>query len=344
VTAVPTGIALLVEWQAQLDRPVVTAEEGLRLVVPPGRPLRDVARELGARGTLANPDLITWATHLTGQARRIQAGEYQFRAGTTLRELLHDLLTGRVLQHSVTIVEGWRYTQLLDALRAHPTVVGTLQGLTDEEVMARIGAPGLHPEGRFLPETYFFPRGTTDVEILQRAFRQMASRLAEAWELRAPGLPIDRPEQALVLASIVEKETGDRAERPRVAGVLVRRLQRGMPLQVDATVIYGLGARFDGDLRRADLAADTPYNTYVRRGLPPTPIALPGVEAIRAAVQPERGNALYFVARGDGTHQFSDSLEEHNRAVARYQLRGARGRSADDERARTEGTAPDPRP
>jgi UPF0755 protein len=195
--------------------------------------------------------------------------------------------------------------------------------------MARLGAPGVHPEGRFLPETYFFPRGTSDLEVLRRAHRAMGRLLAQAWAERVPGLPLETPDEALVLASIVEKETGMAAERPQVAGVLLRRLERGMPLQADPTVIYGLGAGFDGDLRREDLRRDSPYNTYLRGGLPPTPIALPGRDAIRATLNPDRGSALYFVARGDGTHHFSATFEEHRRAVARYQLARTQEPAAD---------------
>ena len=329
LTAVVTGLALRLEWQASLARPLAVPADGPRLVVAPGRPLRAVALELETRGVLANPQLLIVATHLTGEAKRIQAGEYQIVPSATLGDLLQDLLRGRVVQYSLTVIEGWTFGQLLDALRRHEALTQTLQGQPAEAVMERIGAPGVHPEGRFLPETYRFTRGTTDLEVLQRAYRQMSELLAQTWAGRAPDLPLASPDEALVLASIVEKEAAEPLERPRVAGVLVRRLARGMRLQADPTVIYGLGERFDGDLRRQDLLTDTPYNTYTRRGLPPTPIALPGRAALFAVVRPEAGNALYFVARGDGTHQFSDSLEEHRRAVARYQRRLDRPRAAE---------------
>jgi len=218
-------------------------------------------------------------------------------------------------------VEGWTFPYVLEAVRRHGAIRETLAGLSPEVVMERIGEPGVHPEGRFLPETYLFPRGTTDVEVLRRAYRDMATLLAQAWQGREAQVRLKTPDEALVLASIIEKETGQPAERPRIAGVLLRRLQRGMPLQVDPTVIYGLGDRFDGNLRRQDLARDTPYNTYLRPGLPPTPIAMPGRASIQAALHPEEGASLFYVARGDGSHVFSVSLEEHQRAVARYQLR-----------------------
>jgi UPF0755 protein len=325
LTAALGGLALVHEWRVSLARPLAVPAGGLHLLVPPGRSLRAVALELQARGALANPQLVVLATHLTGQATGIRAGEYRVQPGTTLGGLLQDLQRGRVVQHALTVIEGWSFAQLLAAVGRHEAVTQTLGGQPREAIMAGIGAPGVHPEGRFLPETYFFPRGTTDVEVLQRAYRHMAAFLAEAWAERAPDLVLESPDQALVLASIVEKESAVPAERARVAGVFLRRLARGMPLQADPTVIYGLGDRFDGDLRRQDLLTDTPYNTYVRRGLPPTPIALPGRAAIRATVRPEPGSALYFVARGDGTHQFSDSLQEHQQAVARYQRRAVNG-------------------
>jgi UPF0755 protein len=320
LTALPTTLALVTEWRASLERRLALPEEGLPLVIQPGRPFRDVVQELHARGVVPNPELLLLATRLGGEASRIQAGEYAIRPGTTLGDLLHTLVSGGVVQHALTVVEGWTFRQLLAALRSHPAIASEVGGLPDGEIMARLGAPDLHPEGRFLPETYFFPRDTSDLEVLRRAHRAMSRLLAQVWAERAPGLPLETPDEALVLASIVEKETGVAAERPQVAGVLLRRLERGMLLQADPTVIYGLGAAFSGDLRREDLRRDTRYNTYVRRGLPPTPIALPGRDAIRATLYPEQGSALYFVARGDGTHHFSASLDEHRRAVARYQL------------------------
>ena len=219
------------------------------------------------------------------------------------------------------MVEGWTFQQLRQALSEHPKIAHTLGALSDAEIMARLGRPGEHPEGRFFPDTYHFPIGTSDEAFLRRALAAMDQRLNHVWSQRRSDLPFNDPYQALILASIIEKETRLPAERPTIAGVLARRLRKGMPLQTDPTVIYGLGQAFSGNLRRQDLLADTPYNTYTRKGLPPTPIALPGEGALAAAVNPTSGDALYFVATGEGGHAFSATLEEHNRAVRRYQLK-----------------------
>jgi UPF0755 protein len=258
---------------------------------------------------------------LDPRSRRLQAGEYRIEAGTTPGGLLALFSSGRVIQYPVTLIEGWTFRQVLDALAGLEYLEQTLSGTSDAAIMARLGRPDLHPEGRFLPDTYLFPRGTPDVQVLQRALAAMDEVLAAEWAQRGPDLPLGSPDEALVLASIVEKETGLAEERAAIAGVFVRRLRKGMLLQTDPTVIYGLGEAFDGDLRRRDLSADTPYNTYVHPGLPPTPIAMPGRDSIRAALHPADGASLYFVARGDGSHQFSTTLQEHNRAVRKYQLK-----------------------
>jgi UPF0755 protein len=324
------------EWRAALDRPLALPGAGLTYVVAAGQGVGDVARDLHGRGVLPAPYWLEWSARLGGEAARLKAGEYFLPAGTTPRGLLKTLVAGRVVQHSLTLVEGWTFAQVLEAVRRHDAIRETLTGLSPEAVMDRIGSPGVHPEGRFLPETYFFPRGTTDIEVLRRAYRDMATFLARAWQGRDARVRLKTPDEALVLASIIEKETAQPAERPRVAGVLLRRLQRGMLLQVDPTVIYGLGEQYDGNLRRQDLARDTPYNTYLRAGLPPTPIAMPGGASIQAALNPEEGGELFYVARGDGSHQFSVSLEEHQRAVAHYQLR----RSPDRVESRSSGAGP----
>jgi UPF0755 protein len=225
-----------------------------------------------------------------------------------------------VVQYPLTLVEGWTFRQVMEALQADERLEHLIEDPSAEAVMARLGRRGVHPEGRFFPDTYHFTRGSSDLDILKRAHAAMERVLAEEWEARADGLPIESPDEALILASIIEKETGLASERAEIAGVFVRRLRLGMRLQTDPTVIYGLGDDFDGNLRRADLRNDHPYNTYVHAGLPPTPIALPGREAIRAALNPADGETLYFVARGDGSHAFSVTLEEHNRAVRKYQL------------------------
>jgi UPF0755 protein len=264
---------------------------------------------------------LQWMAWISGRAAQLKAGEYRLNPGLTPSGLLDLLVSGRVVQYPLTVIEGWTFRQLLAAVREHEALRQTLEGLDDLTVMAALGKPGEYPEGRFFPDTYLFPRGTTDADFLLRAYRRMAAVLDEAWRQRAAGLPLKDPYQALVLASIVEKESGVAGERPQIAGVFVRRLQKGMKLQADPTVIYGIGERFDGNLRRSDLETDTPYNSYTRTGLPPTPICLPSRAAIQAVLAPGGGNDLYFVARGDGSHQFSASLEEHQRAVNQFQRR-----------------------
>ena len=235
--------------------------------------------------------------------------------------LLSHMVAGNTKSFSVTFVEGMRFDDMLRILADTPHITSVLTGLDHQEIMRRVGQPEQHPEGQFFPATYDFGHGSEDITILRRAYQRMRRELADAWRERDPELPYETPDEALVMASIIEKETGLASERAEIAGVFVRRLRRGMKLQTDPTVIYGLGAAFDGNLRRADLRRDTPYNTYTRHGLPPTPIALPGADAIHAALHPAPGNSLFFVARGDGSHQFSATLAEHNRAVRRYQLK-----------------------
>ena len=293
-----------------------------RIVIGPGESLSRVARALHAAGAVSYPRLLSLHGRLTGMDARIRAGEYDVPAGLTPGEILEYLATGPTVQYSFTVVEGWTYRQMLEALRRHEAVDVRTRGMTDVEVLAAIDARYEHPEGLFLPETYRFPRGETDLAVLGRAHDAMMRALDEAWSQREGPLPYSEPYEVLIMASIVEKETAVPAERSRIAGVFVRRLQRGMRLQTDPTVIYGIGEAFDGDIRRRDLRTDTPYNTYTRHGLPPTPIALPGRDALMASVAPADGDALYFVSRGDGTHVFSETLEQHEAAVRRYQLGG----------------------
>ncbi len=310
------------DYRRFLDTPLGVSTDGLVLEVKPGMGIGAIARELRRQ-----PDLLRSTFYLEAYARfnglapRLKVGEYALAPGMTPRDLLERIATGQVIQYPLTVVEGWTFQQLRQALAAHPKIAQTLREASDAEIMARLDRPGRHPEGWFFPETYHFPAGFTDEAFLRRALTAMEQRLARAWSQRAADLPLDDPYQALILASIVEKETGLTAERPAIAGVFARRLRAGMLLQTDPTVIYGLGAAFDGDLRRRDLVTDTPYNTYMRKGLPPTPIALPGAGALEAAVHPAAGDALYFVADGQGGHVFSRTLDEHNRAVRRYQLR-----------------------
>ncbi len=262
---------------------------------------------------------LHWRLNLSGHT--LHSGEYRLSPGMKARDLIGLWQRAEVVQHTLTIVEGWNFRQVRAALEALPTIQQTLPGLSDEEVMAQLGHAGLHPEGRFFPDTYSFPRGVTDIELLQRAFTRLETVLSEEWQQRSEALPYENPYQALIMASIIEKETGVPAERGEIAGVFVRRLQQGMLLQTDPTVIYGMGDAYRGRITRNDLRKPTPYNTYTNSGLPPTPIAMVGREAIHAALHPVEGKTLYFVARGDGSHVFSVTLAEHNRAVREFQLK-----------------------
>ncbi|MBK7982895.1 MAG: endolytic transglycosylase MltG [Candidatus Competibacteraceae bacterium] len=325
VVALIAGSALYTlyaDYRQFLDTPFRVPADGPVLAVKPGMGIGDIARELPEQPVLLRsaPYLEVYV-RLNGLAARLKAGEYAITSDTTPRALIDQIVAGRVIQHALVVPEGWTFQQLRQALVAHPKIVQTLREASDAEIMARLGRTGEHPEGRFFPDTYHFPSGTTDEVFLRRALLAMDRQLEQAWSHRAPVLPLKEPYQALILASIVEKETGLAAERPAVAGVFVRRLQKGMLLQTDPTVIYGLGPGFDGNLRRRDLSTDTPYNTYTRKGLPPTPIALPGASALAAAVNPAPGDALYFVATGNGGHIFSATLTEHGRAVRQYQLK-----------------------
>ncbi len=288
-----------------------------------GSSVAGVARDLQQLSLLDDPRPMVWFARLSGQANKIQAGEYALRRGDTVPALLARMVRGETLQYSITFVEGWSFKQIRAALAGEERLVHTTAELSDAQVMQRLGRDGDHPEGRFFPDTYVFARGQSDLEVLRRSLQSMDDVLADAWAKRASDLPYQSAYEALIMASIVEKETGAAEERARIAGVFVRRLRKDMKLQTDPTVIYGMGDRFDGDIRRKDLREDTPYNTYVHKGLTPTPIASPGRAAILAAVNPLPGTALYFVARGDGTgrHDFSDTYAEHKRAVQRYLAR-----------------------
>jgi UPF0755 protein len=328
VTAVAVGTWM--ELERFKATPLELPGESLVLDVPRGTSLRGLGEDMTARGLLDNPFLLVLLAHARGDAARIKAGEYRLQAGMTPVQLLDLLTAGKVVQRAVTLVEGWTVAEALAAVAADERVESTSAGATPEALMAALGQEDLHPEGLFFPDTYYFAKGASDLDIMRRARERMESVLAQEWEGRAKDLPLERPYEALILASVVEKETGLPSERAAIAGVFVRRLVKGMKLQTDPTVIYGLGASFDGNLRRADLRSDTPYNTYVHRGLPPTPIALPGRAAIRAALNPEDGESLYIVAKCDGSHVFSATLAEHNRAVRRYQLGKGPDRSAND--------------
>lgn len=318
----PALYLVYADYRTFIDAPLGVPGSGLTLEVKPGMGIGAIARELQRQpGLLRSTIYLEAYARWSGLAPRLKAGEYALIPGMTPRSLLERIVAGQVIQYPLTIVEGWTFRQLRQALAEQPKIAHTLQQLDDAAIMARLGRPGVHPEGRFFPDTYHFPAGTRDEALLRRALTTMDQRLAAIWDQRVSNLPLRDAKQALILASIVEKETGQAEERAQIAGVFIRRLQKDMPLQTDPTVIYGLGAAFDGDLRRQDLLTDTPYNTYTRKGLPPTPIALPGAAALLAVVQPASGDALYFVANGAGGHVFSRTLEEHNQAVQRYQLK-----------------------
>ncbi len=306
--------------QDWLQQPIAGLQQAVVFEVPAGASLTGVADALRARGILDNPG--TWVRYArrTGAATRIQTGEYELLPGTTPAALLDKLVAGDVLLHALTIPEGWTARQALAAIQSHPQVTVELAGLTDRQWMARIGLADQHPEGQFFPDTYRFPRGTSDRELLVQAHGRLQRELEAAWQRRAADLPLATPYEALILASVVEKETAAADERGLIAGVFVNRLRRGMRLQTDPTVIYGLGEKFDGNLRKPDLLADTPYNTYTRFGLPPTPIALVGRAALEAAVRPAKTDVLYFVATGmgDGRHFFAQSYVAHQANVARH--------------------------
>lgn len=316
IAAVLMVVGLVAWW---LNRPLPLAQAHVELSIEPGTSPRDVAQAWVQAGVQADPRLLYEWFRWSGDARRIRAGSYEIDADTTPRRLLAKMVQGDEVLEIVRLIDGWTLRQFREALAAAPSLKPVTRGMSDAELMAALGAPGVPAEGRFFPDTYAYSRGVSDLTVLKRAHAAMERRLAEVWAQRAPDLPLKTPEQALILASIVEKETGTAADRPLVAGVFTNRLRIGMPLQTDPTVIYGLGTAFDGNLRKRDLQADTPYNTYLRSGLPPTPIAMPGLASLRAAVQPARTPALYFVARGDGSSAFSDNLADHNRAVNQYQ-------------------------
>lgn len=275
--------------------------------------------DVAEAGVPVNPALLYWWFRLSGESRKIKAGSYELDRDTSPRSLLRKLVQGEEALRSVTLVEGWTFRQVRAALRKAEQLKPLTQDLSDSAIMAQLGKPGVHPEGRFFPDTYTYAKGSGDLAVLQRAMRAMDKKLEAAWAQRAPHSPLQTPEQALTLASIIEKETGQVSDRPLIGAVFSNRLRIGMRLQTDPTVIYGLGDAFDGNLRKVDLLTDTPWNTYTRTGLPPTPIAMPSKAALLAAVQPAQSKALYFVAKGDGSSQFSATLDEHNRAVNKYQ-------------------------
>jgi UPF0755 protein len=321
LAAVAVG-GLLGLVQQFANQPLRLPADGATVVIEPGDHFATVLAKLRGAGIGQGADL-EWKVLATAMrvAPRLQAGEYRLSEPLTPRDLLLKLARGDVVRYKFTLVEGWSFREMRAALLAEPNLRHDCAALSESEIMARLGREGVAAEGRFLPETYFYTRGSSDLALLDRAAKAMDKLLSDTWRGRDADLPLATSDELLTLASIVEKETGQASERPQIAGVFVRRLKIGMRLQTDPTVIYGMGSAYAGNIRKTDLETDTPYNTYTRSGLPPTPIAMPGVAAIAAAAHPARGDALYFVASGNGAHVFAASLDEHNANVRKYQLK-----------------------
>ena len=300
-------------------RPLPLPATPFGFTLKPGSSVKAMAREMEQGGLLEQDWAFVWLVRVLGKSGQLQAGSYELQQPVSMLELVRMIAEGRVSQRRIGVIEGWTFRQMRDALNAHPDIAHDTLNMSDAEILQRIGAAESHPEGLFFPDTYSFAGGSSDLAIFQQAYQSMQQHLQDAWAAREPNLPLETPYQALTLASIVEKETGAASDRPMIAGVFVNRLRRGMRLQTDPTVIYGVGQSFDGNLRKKDLLTDHPYNTYTRGGLTPTPIALPGRDSLQAVLHPAQTDALYFVARGDGSSHFSSSLNEHNRAVNQYQ-------------------------
>ena len=309
--------AMLAFWA---HRPILaTAEPPIEFAIKPGSGVRSSAEQIAEAGVPLNPTLFHLLARFSGKGTRLKAGNYELKPGTTPMTLIDQLVRGEFAQESLAIIEGWTFKQMRQAIDAHPKIRHDTAGLSDKELLAKISTDYKHPEGLFFPDTYLFAKGSSDLQIYKQAHALLQKRLEEAWNKRAPNVPYKTPYEALIMASIVEKETGQKSERNLIAAVFVNRLRLGMLLQTDPTVIYGMGDRFQGNIRKKDLETDTPYNTYTRPGLPPTPIALPGAESLAAALNPATSDVLYFVSRGNGTSEFSNNLADHNRAVNKYQ-------------------------
>lgn len=315
-------VGLAIWW---LLNPMQQGPDVVELAIDAGSTPREIVQQVRQAGVEVQPNLLYAWFRLSGKARQIKAGSYEIQRGTTPYDLLRKLVMGDESLANITLVEGWNIRQVRQALAKAPTLKQTIVKMDDAALMAALGKPGVAAEGRFFPDTYTFAKGSTDLAVLKRALHAMDSHLAQAWAKRSGDTPLHSPEELLTLASIIEKETGSPADRAMISAVFNNRLAIGMRLQTDPTVIYGLGDQFDGNLRKADLQEDTPYNTYTRSGLPPTPIAMPGKAALQAAAQPATSRVLYFVARGDGSSQFSNTLQEHNQAVNQYQRKKNKG-------------------
>ena len=312
---------IYVDMQKTLDTPMVIEESPMLFTVNAGDSMKAISRRLSETKAYEHPEFLRMTAKLRKLDSHIQVGEYEITDSMTPNDFLTIVTEGKVIQHSVILVEGLTFRQFLKALAAKDDLKQELTGITDAQIMTKLGKTGEHPEGRFFPDNYFYTTGTSDLDILKRAYTAMEKMTATLWEQREKDLPYKDSYEALTMASIIEKETGKADERPTIAGVFVRRLQKGMKLQTDPTVIYGVGPEFDGNITRKHLRTDTPYNTYTRMGLPPSPIAMFGAASLRAALHPAEGDALFFVAKGDGSHYFSVTFEEHNKAVTKYQLK-----------------------
>lgn len=316
------GVLVLSAWLAYYAiSPLKLQPDSQEIVIQPKSGLRSIANQLVAQGVLTEPWRFVLLAKLLNKEQYLQAGNYTLNKNISPYQLLLSLNHGKTTQGSVTFIEGRTFAQMREKLAKNDAVKQTITHFTDAQILKLLGSTRTVPEGLFFPDTFYFDRNTADIALLKISYDAMQTKLQKAWQYRAKNLPYKDSYQALIMASIIEKETGKASERPMIAGVFINRLRIGMRLQTDPTVIYGMGAQFNGNIRKKDLMADTPYNTYTRNGLPPTPIAMPGLAAIEAALHPANTKALYFVGKGDGSHAFSDNLDEHNRAVARYQLK-----------------------
>jgi UPF0755 protein len=327
VTGAIVSVAAFGGFQWWAGQPITTADSPvIPFAIAQGSGVAGAAQQMASSGVPVNGFLFGVLARITGKASQIKAGSYELKPETTPRRLLTQLVRGEYAQESLTIIEGWTFRQMRQTVDAAPNLKHETAKLSDKELLARVVGDGKYttPEGLFFPDTYLFAKNSSDLQIYRQAHEMMMKRLKAAWEKRESNLPYTDPYQALIMASLVEKETGQKSERAMIAGVFVNRLKTGMLLQTDPTVIYGMGERYDGKIHKKDLETDTPYNTYTRAGLPPTPIALPGVESLAAALMPAKTEALYFVSRGDGTSHFSANLNEHNKAVNQYQRQGSR--------------------
>jgi UPF0755 protein len=313
------SVAVVAGFSYWAGQPITTEGEPIAFTIPAGSNVGTAAQQISKAGAPVNPFMFSMLARVTQKASKIKAGAYELKPNTTPMALIDQLVRGEFAQESLTIIEGWTFRQMRQAVAASKSLKHDTAELSDRDLMAKISPDFKSPEGLFFPDTYLFAKGSSDLHIYKQAHALLMNRLAAAWERRDASLPYKTPYEALIMASIVEKETGQKSERSMIAAVFVNRLKQGMMLQTDPTVIYGMGESYAGNIRKKDLETDTPYNTYMRSGLPPTPIALPGVESLTAALGPAKSSALYFVSRGDGTSKFSDNLNDHNKAVNQYQ-------------------------